>query len=159
MKDVNVYGLLLILFLVSCGTKERNIPIYRYSLHKDSIKKITLNIIKEEGFINFKYRHELDSLINLDLKYNLEGNFLISDFDTFSATKKVYNSKSLEFKIYQIKEINSHNHTLFFNEKYGLLSSIAYGADFLFLKDSIYANTKELIFKELFLNLNKININ
>jgi len=90
------------------------------------------------------------------LKYNVEGNFLISDFDTFLATKKVYNSKSLEFNIYQRKEIN--NRTLFFNKKYGLLSSIAYGTDFLFLKDSISVNTKELIFKELFLNLNKINI-
>tara|TARA_B100000809_G_scaffold2651_1_gene3026 strand:+ start:25690 stop:26163 length:474 start_codon:yes stop_codon:yes gene_type:complete len=156
MRYVNFYGLLLILFLVSCGRKESNIPIYGYSLHKDSIKKITLNIIKKEGLINFEYRREVDSLISLDLKYNVEGNFLISDFDTFLATKKVYNSKSLEFNIYQRKEIN--NRTLFFNKKYGLLSSIAYGTDFLFLKDSISVNTKELIFKELFLNLNKINI-
>ena len=156
MRYVNFYGLLLILFLVSCGRKERNIPIYGHSLHKDSIKKITLNIIKKEGLINFEYRREVDSLISLDLKYNVEGNFLISDFDTFLATKKVYNSKSLEFNIYQRKEIN--NRTLFFNKKYGLLSSIAYGTDFLFLKDSISVNTKELIFKELFLNLNKINI-
>tara|TARA_B100000795_G_scaffold262172_1_gene239747 strand:- start:1628 stop:2101 length:474 start_codon:yes stop_codon:yes gene_type:complete len=156
MRYVNFYGLLLILFLVSCGIKESNIPIYGYSLHKDSIKKITLNIIKKEGLINFEYRREVDSLISLDLKYNVEGNFLISDFDTFLATKKVYNSKSLEFNIYQRKEIN--NRTLFFNKKYGLLSSIAYGTDFLFLKDSISVNTKELIFKELFLNLNKINI-
>ena len=153
MRYVNFYGLLLILFLVSCGRKESNIPIYGYSLHKDSIKKITLNIIKKEGLINFEYRREVDSLISLDLKYNVEGNFLISDFDTFLATKKVYNSKSLEFNIYQRKEIN--NRTLFFNKKYGLLSSIAYGTDFLFLKDSISVNTKELIFKELFLNLNK----
>ena len=156
MRYVNFYGLLLILFLVSCGRKESNIPIYGYSLHKDSIKKITLNIIKKEGLINFEYMREVDSLISLDLKYNVEGNFLISDFDTFLATKKVYNSKSLEFNIYQRKEIN--NRTLFFNKKYGLLSSIAYGRDFLFLKDSISVNTKELIFKELFLNLNKINI-
>ena len=156
MRYVNFYGLLLILFLVSCGRKESNIPIYGYSLHKDSIKKITLNIIKKEGLINFEYRREVDSLISLDLKYNVEGNFLISDLDTFLATKKVYNSKSLEFNIYQRKEIN--NRTLFFNKKYGLLSSIAYGTDFLFLKDSISVNTKELIFKELFLNLNKINI-
>jgi len=156
MRYVNFYGLLLILFLVSCGRKQSNIPIYGYSLHKDSIKKITLNIFKKEGLINFKYRREVDSLISLDLKYNVEGNFLISDFDTFLATKKVYNSKSLEFNIYQRKEIN--NKTLFFNNKYGLLSSIAYGTDFLFLKDSISVNTKELIFKELFLNLNKINI-
>jgi len=56
MRYVNFYGLLLILFLVSCGRKESNIPIYGYSLHKDSIKKITLNIIKKEGLINFEYR-------------------------------------------------------------------------------------------------------
>ncbi len=158
MKSINFYGLLFVFFLVSCGKKEKNISVYEYSLQRDSIKKFSLNIIKKQGFINFEYKHQIDSLLNIDLKYNLAGNFLISDFDTFSVTKKVYKSKSLAFKIYQIKETNSHNKTLFFNNKYGLLSSIAFDANFLFLKDSISANTKELIFKELFLNLNKLNI-
>ena len=57
-----------------------------------------------------------------------------------------------------MSEIILNNYNLFFNTKYGLLSSITFGGDYLFLKDSIALNTKELIFKELFLNLNKINI-
>ena len=158
MKNISFYSLLLVFFLISCGRKEKNSPVYGYSLQADSIKKFTLNSIKKEGLINFEYRNQIDSLSNIDLKYNLEGNFLIADFDTFLATEKVYNSKSLDFRIYQIKEIKSHNRTLFFNTKYGLLSSIAFGADYLFLKDSISFTTKELIFKELFLELNKINI-
>ncbi|KGL60721.1 MULTISPECIES: hypothetical protein [unclassified Polaribacter] len=158
MKKVVFFSLLLIFSFISCDKMEKNIPIYSHSLQTDSVAKFTLNSAEKEGFIIFEYRNQIDSLLNLDLKYNLEGNFLISDFDTFLATEKVYKAKRLAFQLYQNKEIKGHTRTLFFNTKYGLLSSITFGGDYLFLKDSIALNTKELIFKELFLNLNKINI-
>lgn len=158
MKNLNIFWLLFVLFIISCGIKESNIPIYGYLLQKDNMKTFTLNIIKKEGLINFEYRHQIDTVANVEVIYNLEENILISDLDTFSATAKVYNSKSLEFKLYETKGIRSHNSTLVFNKKYGLLASFVFGKDFIFLKDSISVNTKELIFKELFLELNKVLI-
>jgi hypothetical protein len=47
---------------------------------------------------------------------------------------------------------------LVFNEKYGLLSNLAFGSDYLFTTDSISKIEKEILFKELFLQLNEVNI-
>ena len=158
MKKIFLSTLLISLILFSCEKKENNIPIYSYSLLTDNVKSFKLKISEKESTIGFEYLHENDSIRRLYLKYNKKNDVLISRFDTFHSSKKTYKFKKVNFKIYQRKVVQSHNRSLVFNERYGLLSNLAYGADYLFLKDSISKIDKEVLFKELFLQLNKINI-
>ena len=61
--------------------------------------------------------------------------------------------------MYQGKEVKGAKKILVFNEKYGLLASLAIGENYLFLKDSITATTKEVLYKELYIELNKVKTN
>lgn len=81
---------------------------------------------------------------------------LIIDKDSFWSTSKTYKTKNYTFKIYQQKEVKSHNRSLVFNKNYGLLCNTAYGADFLFFKDSLQLAETKMIFKEILLEINKI---
>ncbi|PQB07117.1 hypothetical protein BST83_08130 [Polaribacter filamentus] len=158
MKNVKFYVLVVIFVVFSCESEQKNILVFSYSLQNDSIQKLKLNINKKGDLKIFKYQYSQDSIKSIDLKYNLDRDFLITDIDTFLVQKNPYKSKSLAFKMYQTKEVTSHNRALVFNESYGLLASLAVGADFIFLKDSLANNDKNVIFKEIFLNLNKVNI-
>ncbi|MDP5105983.1 MAG: hypothetical protein NWQ31_07415 [Polaribacter sp.] len=157
MKNVNLPRLLVLLFVISCAKEEKNIPIFGYSLHNDKIQKLKLNRIQKNNIKYFEYINSNDSIKDLKVIFNPEKDFLLVDMDTFYVTKNRYNSKVLEFKMYQTKENKSHNRTLVFNDTYGLLASLANGADFIFLKDSVSSNDRTIIFKEIFLDLNKIN--
>jgi hypothetical protein len=158
MKNIKLYVLGVLFVAFSCESEQKNISVFRYSLQNDSIQKLKLNTIKEGDLKIFKYQNSQDSIKSIDFKYNLDRDFLITDIDTFLVQKNTYKSKSLEFKMYQTKEVTSHNITLVFNENYGLLASLAVGADFIFLKDSLANKDRNIIFKEIFLNLNKVNI-
>ncbi|QTE23013.1 hypothetical protein [Polaribacter cellanae] len=156
MKKVILYAVFFSLIILSCKKQEVDLPIFSYSLLKHDVKNFKLHINEKKSTIYYEYLHQKDTIKKILLKYNSDKDILISDLDTFHFNKKVYNSKSLKFKFYQRKENTSHNRFLVFNENYGLLANLAYGADCLFLKDSISITDKELLFKELFLQLNKI---
>jgi len=158
MKNVNIYLVLLTFFFTSCAEKRQNIPVFSYYLSNDSIKKFQLNINKNNNLINFEYSSNKDSVRDLLLKYNLEKDFIIERLDTFFTKGETYNSKEFKFKLYQRKEILSHNRVLVFNNTYGLLANLAFGKDFILLRDSVSKSEKEVIYKKLFRNLNKISI-
>ena len=158
MNKIFFCTLLMSVILFSCEKKEINIPIYSYSLLKDDVVNFKLNITKKEKIISFDYLNKNDSIDRLHFNYNKISDFLISNKDTFYSTKKEYNSKEIKFKFYHRKIVKSHNRSLIFNEKYGLLSNLGFGADYLFTKDSISKIEKEIIFRKLFLQLNEINI-
>ena len=94
---------------------------------------------------------------NINLQHHLKKDILITATDTFYPTKTYYKSKNYDFKLYQNKQIEN-NTTLVFNTDYGLFATLVYEANFLFLKDSITETDKEIIYKQLFLNLNTINL-
>jgi len=158
MRNVFFYFLLIILFIISCGRNEKDIPIYSYSLATDSVHNFNLNSNTKNIRTNFEYLHKKDTLRNLSIVYDNELDVLIYGSDTLQSTNRIYNAKSLKFKYYRKKAAVNHHRFLVFNEKYGLLSNLAYGANYLFLKDSISKSDKELVFKKLFLQVNKINI-
>jgi hypothetical protein len=158
MKNVKFYLLIVMFVVFSCESEQKNILVFSYSLQNDSIQKLKLNTNKKGTLKIFRYQYSQDSIKSIDLKYNLDRDFLITNMDTFLVQKNTYKSKSLEFKMYQTKEVTSHNRTLVFNESYGLLASLAVGSDFIFLKDSLANKDRNIIFKEIFLNLNKVNI-
>ena len=58
--------------------------------------------------------------------------------------------------MYQKKDVKNNISTLVFNKDYGLLASVSAEANFVLLKDTVTALEKEVFFKELFINLNKI---
>ncbi|QTD37772.1 hypothetical protein JL193_00205 [Polaribacter batillariae] len=156
MKKVILRTVFISLLIFSCKRKQVDIPIFSYSILNDSVKNFKLNVNEKEPIIHYEYFHQKDTIKRLFFKYNSDKDLLISNLDTFYFNKKTYNSKSLQFKFYQKKEINSHKRFLVFNKNYGLLANLAYGSDYLFLKDSISEMDKKLLFKALFYDLNKI---
>ena len=94
--------------------------------------------------------------LGLDLKFIIEKESLNLNQETYTITSKTYSSASLEFKMYQKKDVKNNISTLVFNKEYGLLASVSAKANFVLLKDTVTALEKEVFFKELFINLNKI---
>ena len=158
MKKIIFSTFFISLILFSCDRKEVNIPIYSYSLLQDEVLNFQLDISEKEKIISFDYFNMNDSINRLHFNYNKVTDVLISNTDTFYSTKREYNSKEIKFRFYQIKDVKSNNRSLVFNEKYGLLSNLAFGSDYLFTTDSISKIEKEILFKELFLQLNEVNI-
>ena len=158
MKNVFFSCLTFLLLLFSCDNKSETNLIYHLALQNDKVEYLTSNIEEKDNLVNYTYIHSKDSIKNIFLKYDSNKNVLISDLDTFFISNKSFKTKNVIFGMYQKKEIKSHNTTLVFNKDYGLFATLGYGANFLFLKDSISASQKEIIYKQLFLNLNKINI-
>ena len=158
MKKIIFCTFFISLILFSCDRKEVNIPIYSYSLLQDEVLNFQLDISEKEKIISFDYFNKNDSINRLHFNYNKVTDVLISNTDTFYSTKREYNSKEIKFRFYQTKDVKSNNRSLVFNEKYGLLSNLAFGSDYLFTTDSISKIEKEILFKELFLQLNEVNI-
>lgn len=157
MKKIFFY-IIVSFILVSCNRSQNNIPIFLHALSKKNIEKFTLKSIQREGFISFNYLQKKDTIKNIDLKYMKEKDIIITNLDTFITTKKHYKSKTLSYTIYKHKLHKSHNRFLVFNKNYGLFANLASGANFLFLRDTISSYTKGVIFKELFLQVHKINV-
>jgi len=158
MKKIIFCTFLMSLLFFSCKKKEKNISIYSYSLLNDDVGNFKLNITEKGGVIGFEYLNKIDTIGRLHLTYNKKLDVLITKADTFYSTKKAYNLKEIKFKFYKRKVVKSHTRSLVFNEKYGLLSNLAFGADYLFIKDSISKIEKEVLFKGVFLKLNEINV-
>ena len=76
--------------------------------------------------------------------------------DTFIPTNKKFLLNDKEYKIYSGLEFSStSNHRfILFKKEYGILANVAYGADFIFMKDSIIGIRDLNIFNKI---LSKIN--
>jgi hypothetical protein len=135
-----------------------NDPILGYSLRNDEIKNFTVSINEKSELIEYNYIDNKDHFRKINLKYNEEYDFLISGSDTLNSINSSYRFKSSKFKMYQIKEKRSHISTFVFNKEYGVLAKLGSKSHLLLLKDSLSKIDKEVLFKELFLQLNKINI-
>ena len=142
----------------SCDDSTTSETVFLHSLQNNKIEKLSFDKIKNEAFIEYNYTSDKDAIKNIFLKYDQNKNVLITELDTFLITNKSFKTKKVNFGLYQTKEIKSHHTTFVFNEDYGLFATLGYGANFLFLKDSTSANQREIIYKQLFLNLNKINV-
>ena len=60
--------------------------------------------------------------------------------------------KEKSFKIYGLvkgKELVSHPRFIIFNIDFGVKANVAYGADFIFLKDSNSEEKSKLLFKDI----------
>jgi hypothetical protein len=158
MKNMMYCLCFMIFLLISCGGNENNIPMFGYELGNRKIQKLKLNINKTDAIVNFEYLHKSDSLKNIRLKHHRKEDIIIVTLDTFNKITNRYKSSNLMFEMYQNKEVENLNKTFVFHEDYGLLASLGFGVDRVFLTDSISPNVKEFIFKDLFINLNKINI-
>lgn len=158
MKNKIFALLVFFITIYSCGNRNTSETIFLHSLQNDKIEKLSFTKIKNEALIEYNYTNDKDSIKNIFLKYDSNKNVLISDLDTFLITNKIFKTKKVNFGMYQSREIKSHNTTFVFNEDYGLFATLGYGANFLFLKDSTSAIQREIIYKQLFLNLNEISI-
>lgn len=154
MKNLMCSLFLIIFIFISCGENEKNIPIYGYQLGQSKIQKLKLNIHKTDPFITFAYAQKNDSLKNINLKYDVQKDIIIAALDTFYKTDKIYPSKSLKYKMYQLKKDETRLKTFVFHENYGIIASLGFGIDQIFLKDSVTPIVKEFIFKDLFINVN-----
>jgi hypothetical protein len=158
MKNKFLAILVFLITIYSCGNNNTSETIFLHSLQNDKIEKLSFTKIKNEALIEYNYTNDKDSIKNIFLKYDSNKNVLISDLDTFLITNKIFKTKKVNFGMYQSREIKSHYRTFVFNEDYGLFATLGYGANFLFLKDSTSAIQREIIYKQLFLNLNEISI-
>ncbi|WP_397446250.1 hypothetical protein [Polaribacter sp. R77954] len=141
--------------IISC--QEKNQTIFLHALHTEKVEKLNLKIDKKGEFTSYNYVHQKDTLNNIDLKYYTKEDVLMIEKDTFLVTKKKYVTKNYDYKMYQKNEMNTPLRTLVFDKKYGLLCSTGFGADFLFFKDSLPLPETKLIFKQIILELNKID--
>jgi len=158
MKNKFFALLVFLITIYSCGNSNTSETIFLHSLQNDKIEKLLFTKIKNEALIEYNYTQDKDAIKNIFLKYDSNKNVLISDLDTFLMTNKSFKTKKVNFGMYQSKIIKSHNTTFVFNKDYGLFATLGYGANFLFLKDSTSAIQREIIYKQLFLNLNEISI-
>ena len=71
--------------------------------------------------------------------------------DTFIPTNKKFLLNDKEYKIYSGLEFSSTSNPRFilFKKEYGILANVAYGADFIFMKDSIIGIRDLNIFTEV----------
>ena len=160
MKVLKCLFFVFLVISLSCKNDIKNMdgPILGYLLRNDEVNNFTVSINKNNELIEYNYIHNKDHFRKINLKYNEENDFLISGSDTLNSINCSYRFKSSEFKMYQIKEKRSHISTFVFNNEYGVLAKLGSKSHLLLLKDSLSKIDKEVLFKELFLQLNKINI-
>jgi hypothetical protein len=96
-----------------------------------------------------------DSQKNISFSYHVNKDVLLLD-GAFIATNKKFLLNDKEYKIYSGLEFNSTSNPRFilFRKEYGILANVAYGADFIFMKDSIIGIRDLNIFNKI---LSKIN--
>lgn len=158
MKKLTYYLFFVIFLLVSCSGNEENIKVYGYELGNMQLQDFKLNIVHLDNEVYFEYLHETDSIKNIRLKYKPQEDFIIIGLDTFNLQQNSYKVQQELYNLYQEEKTKSHQRTLVFNRKFGLLASLVYGKDIVFLTDSISSAEKEFIFKDLFININNTEI-
>ena len=145
--------------LFSCNQKEliseklyvhqfvSNELVYRHSL--------VLTIEPKDSVINYSYLAK-DSQKNISFRYDVNKDFLIV-VDSFIPSKKKFFLDDTEYKIYSDSENNSTSHPRFilFRKEHGILANVAYGADFVFMKDSVIKIKDLNIFNKILSNINE----
>ncbi|MGB1500390.1 MAG: hypothetical protein ACPHAM_01115 [Flavobacteriaceae bacterium] len=153
-----ILQIVLLCTLFSCDQKEliseklyvhrfvSNELVYRHSL--------VLTIEPKDSVIDYSYLAK-DSQKNLSFRYHVNKDVLLVDGALIPSKKKFFLDDK-EYKIYSHSENNSTSHPRFilFRKEYGILANVAYGADFIFMKDSIIGIRDLNIFNKI---LSKIN--
>ena len=151
--------ILLFFILYSC---ERNKIIeekrYVYKITSEGLlnrHSLSLIIKNKDSVIDYKYIAN-DSLKNLGIRYYLNKDILVLNEVFYYTNKKVF-VKEKEYKIYgsQVNGFASHPSFILFGKDYGIKANVAYGADFLFLKDSIPKIDNELLFEKIISRINE----
>jgi hypothetical protein len=151
-----MYALSLFFLCCSCGSEGENDLTFKYALETNKVEKYLLNTKKNDSIFYYEYRNLNDTLPLYDFDYILDKEQLQLKDKTFLYAKENYNSGSYKFKIFQIKGSNTGMRTLVFNQNYGLLASVEFGANFIFSKDSLTPKIKELTFKKIFRSINNL---
>ena len=154
-----ILQIVLLCTLFSCDQKEliseklyvhqfvSNELVYRHSL--------VLTIEPKDSVIDYSYLAK-DSQKNLSFRYHVNKDILLVD-GAFIPSKKKFFLDDKEYKIYSDSENNSSSHHprfILFSKEYGILANAAYGADYVFMKDSIIKIKDLNIFNKI---LSKIN--
>lgn len=157
MRKVLLLGLLFILY--SCNQKE--IVLEKLYVHQSVSNELTykhsllLNIEDKDSVIDYTYLAK-DSIKNLRFRYHVKKDILLVN-NVFIPTNKKFLLKDKEFKIYSYSENNSTSHPRFilFRKEYGIMANVAYGADFIFMKDSIIRIRDLNIFDKIISKINE----
>jgi hypothetical protein len=114
-----------------------------------------LTIEPKDSVINYSYLAK-DSQKNISFSYHVNKDVLLLD-GAFIPTNKKFYLDDTEYKIYNYSENNSNSHPRFilFRKEYGILANVAYGADFIFMKDSIIGIRDLNIFNKIISKINE----
>ena len=154
-----ILQIVLLCTLFSCDQKEliseklyvhqfvSNELVYRHSL--------VLTIEPKDSVIDYSYLAK-DSQKNLSFRYHVNKDVLLVD-GAFIPSKKKFFLDDTEYKIYSDSENNSNSHPRFilFRKEHGILANVAYGADFVFMKDSVIKIKDLNIFNKILSNINE----
>ena len=158
-----ILQIVLLCTLFSCDQKEliseklyvhqfvSNELVYRHSL--------VLTIEPKDSVIDYTYlaKDTIKNTVNdLRFRYHINKDVLMVD-ETFIPTNKKFLLKDKEFKIYSYSENNSTSYPRFilFRKEYGIMANVAYGADFIFMKDSIIRIRDLNIFDKIISKINE----
>ena len=147
---------LLVLVFYSCGLSNQKSKMYVYAFATYKSEPYTFLKQNTKAGLSYAYKHQADSIKDFYLTYAKSKDFLIDGLDTLYFTSKYYKTSDVTFKAYQKKVIQSHNRILIFEKDYGILANLAFGANYLFTKDSLPSLQNEEILKQIMLALNKI---
>ena len=154
-----ILRIVLLCTLFSCNQKELiseklyvHQPISNELTYKHSL---LLNIEDKDSVIDYTYLAK-DSVKNLRFRYHVKKDILLLN-NVFIPTNKKFLLKDKEFKIYSDSENNSTSHPRFilFRKEYGIMANVAYGADFIFMKDSIIKIKDLNIFNKIISKINE----
>ena len=154
-----ILQIVLLCTLFSCDQKEliseklyvhqfvSNELVYRHSL--------VLTIEPKDSVIDYSYLAK-DSQKNLSFRYHVNKDILLVD-GAFIPSKKKFFLDDTEYKIYSDSENNSTSHPRFilFRKEHGILANVAYGVDFVFMKDSVIKIKDLNIFNKILSNINE----
>jgi len=114
-----------------------------------------LTIEPKDSVIDYSYLAK-DSQKNLSFRYHVNKDVLFV-YGAFIPSKKKFFLDDTEYKIYSDSENNSTSHPRFilFRKEHGILANVAYGADFVFMKDSVIKIKDLNIFNKIISNINE----
>ncbi len=152
MKLSKIVVLVSVLFFLSCKEKPLNIDspsVFGMSIFSGKHQNYELEIKKTDSLDNYNYHHQKNVLGNLFIKYYEKEDYIDSKFGKFTMVNKSKTYRGFLFKYYSTKKKGPKGSVIVFNKEYGIIATSAYGADFLFLKDSVSIEKNKEIFTEI----------
>ena len=152
MKLSKIVLMVSVLFFLSCKEKPLNIDsptVFGMSLFSGKYQNYELEIKKTDSLDNYNYHHQKNVLGNLFIKYNEKEDYIDSKFGKFTAVNKSKTYRGFLFNYYSTKKNGPKTSIIVFNKEYGIIATSTYGADFLFLKDSVSVEKKKEIFNDI----------